>query len=90
LRWELAEALPILKRLYAPLFNDMEQRIVDDHICDRAHLAGQCLYRDSAKDTKLGALLDTPDSLERRLLSGAVASSRLSRIHGSSLTCAAQ
>jgi hypothetical protein len=67
---ELAEALPILQRLYVPLFNGMELRLVDDHICDRDHPPGQCPYPDSAKYTKMDALLDTPESLERRLLSG--------------------
>jgi hypothetical protein len=67
---ELAEALPILQRLYVPLFNGMELRLVDDHICDRYHPPGQCPYPDSAKYTKMDVLLDTPESLERRLLSG--------------------
>jgi hypothetical protein len=67
---ELSEALPILQRLYVPLFNGMELRLVDDYICDRDHPAGQCPYPDSAKYTKMDALLDTPESLERRLLRG--------------------
>jgi hypothetical protein len=67
---ELSEALPILQRLYVPLFKGMELKLVDDHICDRDHLPGQCPYPDSAKYTKMDALLDTPESLERRLLRG--------------------
>jgi hypothetical protein len=67
---ELKEALPILRRLYAPLFKDMDLRISDDHICDREHPPGQCPYPDSAKYTKFDALLDTPEMLERRLLKG--------------------
>ena len=67
---ELAEALPILRRLYAPLFKDMDLRISDDHICDREHPPGECPYPDSAKYTKLDALLDTTETLERRLLKG--------------------
>jgi hypothetical protein len=67
---ELEEALPILRRLYAPLFKDMDLRISDDHICDRDHLPGQCPYPDSAKYTKLDALLDTAGTLEARLLRG--------------------
>jgi hypothetical protein len=67
---ELFQALPILQRLYAPLFKDMNLRISDDHICDRDHAVGQCPYPDSAKYTKSDALLDTPETLERRLLRG--------------------
>jgi hypothetical protein len=67
---ELAEALPILKRLYVPLFKDMDLKLADDHICDRDHPPGQCPYPDSAKYTKMDALLDTPEGLERRLLRG--------------------
>jgi len=67
---ELSEALPILRRLYAPLFKGMDLRICDDHICDRDHEPGKCPLPDSAKYTKMDALLDTPERLERRLLSG--------------------
>ena len=67
---ELAEALPILRRLYAPLFKDMDLRVCGDHICDRAHPSGECPHPDSAKYTKFDALLDTPETLERRLLRG--------------------
>jgi hypothetical protein len=56
--------------LYAPLFKDMNLRIIDDHICDREHQIGECPYPDSAKYTKMDAMLDTPESLERRLLRG--------------------
>ncbi len=67
---ELAEALPILQRLYVPLGQDMNLRISDDHICDRDHPPGQCPYPDSAKYTKLDAMLDTPEALEDRLRRG--------------------
>ena len=67
---ELSEALPILRRLYAPLFKGMDLRICDDHICDRDHEPEKCPLPDSAKYTKMDALLDTPERLERRLLSG--------------------
>ena len=67
---KLEEALPILQRLYAPLFKDMDLRMSDDHICDRDHPPGQCPHPDSAIYTKFDALLDTPETLERRLLSG--------------------
>ncbi len=67
---ELSEALPILRRLYAPLFGGMDLRVCGDHICDRDHPAGECPYSDSAKYTKMDALLDTPETLERRLLNG--------------------
>ena len=67
---ELSDALPILQRLYAPLWTGMELRVVDDHICDRDHAAGQCPYPDSAKYTRLDAMLDTPEALENRLRSG--------------------
>jgi hypothetical protein len=67
---ELSEALPILQRLYEPLWKDMHLRVYDDHICDREHTPGNCPYPDSAKYTKLDALLDTPESLESRLRRG--------------------
>jgi len=67
---EVSDALPILRRLYEPLFGRMELRILDDHICDRDHSPGQCPYPDSAKYTRLDALLDTPEILEQRLLNG--------------------
>ena len=67
---ELSEALPILQRLYAPLFKGLNLRIEDDHICDRDHAAGECPYPDSAKYTKLDAILDTSEALASRLLRG--------------------
>src|SRR5712692_8489792 len=67
---ELSEALPILRRLYAPLFQGMDLRICDDHICDRDHEPGKCPLPDSAKYTKMDALLDTPERLDHRLPCG--------------------
>ncbi len=67
---ELAEALPILQRLYEPLWKDMKLRVYDDHICDCDHGPGACPYPDSAKYTKLDAMLDTPEALENRLRRG--------------------
>jgi len=67
---ELSEALPILQRLYAPLWQDMNLRISDDHICDRDHPPGKCPHPDSARYTRLDAMLDTPESLEERLRRG--------------------
>ena len=67
---KLSEALPILQRLYEPLWKDMKLRLYDDHICDGDHASGTCPYPDSAKYTKMDALLDTPESLEDRLLRG--------------------
>lgn len=67
---ELADALPILQRLYMPLWQDMNLRISDDHICDRDHPPGKCPYPDSAKYTKVDAMLDTPEALEERLRRG--------------------
>lgn len=51
---ELSEALPILQRLYEPLWKDMKLRLYDDHICDRDHPLGSYPYPDSAKYTKNG------------------------------------
>ena len=67
---ELSEARPILRRLYVPLFKNLDLRVVDDHICDLDHSPGQCPYPDSAKYTRMDALIDTPESLEHRLLRG--------------------
>jgi hypothetical protein len=67
---ELSEALLILQHLYKPLWKDMKLRAYDDHICDAIHMPGHCPYPDSAKYTKVDALLDTPESLENRLLRG--------------------
>jgi hypothetical protein len=67
---ELSEALPILQRLYAPLFSGMSLRISGDHICDREDPPEECPYPDSAKYTKMDALLDTPQALEDRLRRG--------------------
>jgi len=67
---ELSEALPILQRLYEPLWKDRKLRLYGDHICDGDHARGNCPYPDSAKYTKVDALLDTPESLENRLLRG--------------------
>jgi hypothetical protein len=67
---ELSEALPILQRLYEPLWKDMKLRLYDDHLCDGDHASGICPYPDSAKYTKMDALLDTPESLENRMLRG--------------------
>lgn len=67
---EPSEALPILQRLYEPLWKDMKLRVYDAHICDRDRAPGNCPYPESAKYTKLDALLDTTESLENRLLRG--------------------
>jgi hypothetical protein len=63
---ELSEALSILQCLYAPLYGD-SLRIIEDHICNVRHSAGHCPYGDSAKYTRLDALLDDPDRMVRRL-----------------------
>jgi len=67
---ELSEALPILRRLYAPRFPGLELRVLENHICDRDHAPGECPHPDSAKYTQLDAMLDTAPSLEKRLASG--------------------
>jgi hypothetical protein len=67
---KLSEALPILQRLYVPLFGAMDLKVYDDHICDREHRPGECPYPDSAKYTKLDAMLDTPEALDSRLRRG--------------------
>ena len=65
---ELAEALPILQRWYAPGYVNFT--ISDDHICRREHPPGECPYSNSAKYTALDAALETPTALQRRLLDG--------------------
>jgi hypothetical protein len=67
---QLADALPILQRLYAPPWRDMELRVMGDHICDRQHPPGECPLPDSARYTSLDAMLDTPEALEDRLRRG--------------------
>jgi hypothetical protein len=65
---ELAEALPILQRWYAP--RGVSLRICRDHICDRDHPSEECRYPDSAKYTATDALHDTAGSLEHRITRG--------------------
>ncbi len=81
---ELSEALPILRRLYAPLFKGMDLRICDDHICDRNHAPGKCPVPDTAKYTKMDALLDTPERLEHSRAPLARVAIRVDPHHGES------
>ena len=67
---KLEEALPILRRLYQPLFRGLDLRLVGDHICDQDHRVGECPHPDSAKYTELDAALDSRETLTSRLEQG--------------------